>query len=248
MNVELEPQKHHGSVASAVPDAGDAVVIRIGTVMRWSATLIVLFALTTLAMGIAQTIGSEWGMAFFSPLDSGAESSVPTWFSVVLLGFGALAAFAIAAVTRPGRERRGWLILAVALTAMSIDEGAAIHERLIEPVRDAVDASGLIYHAWVIPGIIVVVLFVIAMYGFWRRLPRRTRLGLLAALGLYLAGAIGMEMLGGLFLTSDGPGASTGLTSLGEELLEMAGTAVLLGALLTHLSTLTPVLRLELRP
>ena len=57
MNVEFEPQKHQP--APAVPAAGDAVVIKIGTLMRWSAALIVLFALTTLAMGIAQTIGLE---------------------------------------------------------------------------------------------------------------------------------------------------------------------------------------------
>jgi len=237
-----------GVDTTPAPDDPKVIVVRIGVVMRWTAALIVLFAVTTFAMGVAQTVGSEWGMAFFSPLDSGAESSIPTWFSVDLLGFCALAALTIGAFTRPRAERRGWLILGVALAAMSIDEGAALHERLIEPVRQALHASGLIYHAWVIPGIIVAVLFAVAMYPFWRSLSHRTRMGLLIAMVLFLAGAIGMEMVGGLFLTNSGPGASTALTSIAEEELEMAGSAVMLGVLLTHLSTLTPVLRLELRP
>lgn len=225
------------------------ISVSVMGLLKVVSALILLFAVATLLKGLAQYVGSDGWATALSPMDSGAELSVPTWFSAALLGMCGLVAWLIAGATRRSTtDGRMWLLLSVVLTAMSLDEVAGLHERTIQPLRAALDTSGLLHFAWVIPGAIAAAAFAVAMFPFWRRQPRRTRLGMLVAGCLFVGGAVGLEMVSGLFMTRFGPGPATAITSLFEEFLEMAGSTVLLGVLLTHLRCVTPSLRLELRP
>lgn len=166
-----------------------------------------------------------------------AEVSIPTWYgqSILLVAAGLL--FLIAKTVR--RDKRYWYILAVVVLFASIDEGASVHELLIVPLRELLSISaGPLYYTWVIVyglGLLAAMLFFLRFFG---RLLRKTRLLLIAALTVFLAGALGMEMIGGWIISQPDIDWQYYALSVGlEELLEMLGVAILIYALLDYLST-----------
>lgn len=179
------------------------------------------------------------------------EVSIPTWFEAALLLFsGGLVVLIATARSRAGQGYvRHWAVAAGALAVMSVDEMLAIHEELIDPLRSLLDAGGLIYFAWVVPGAILVAVFAAAYLRFLTHLPRATRKLLLIAGGLYLGGALGMEAINGAYASAHGQ-KNLGymlLTDL-EEVLEMAGLLVLVYALLSFLGELGVSVRVEQGP
>ena len=209
---------------------------------------VAVFSLTTALRGAAQMVDAQGLQWLLGPWDSGEEATVPTWFSSGLLGANGLAAALIAtSVGRRTRDGRWWLLLFAFLTLLSIDEVARFHERTIEPLRDSLGATGLLYYTWVIPGFLIVAAGGALMFRFWTRLPTTTRFGMVAAALLYFGGALVLEMVSGLLRTRYGVGLATAGTSIVEEALEMLGSTVLLWVLLDHLRQTTPTLRLALR-
>ena len=122
--------------------------------------------------------------------------------------------------------------LAATFLFLSIDEMLGFHERLIEPTRSVLNASGLLFYAWVVPYAVGVVVFLAVYLRFLFRLPRRTAVLFVIAGAIFVGGAIGMEMLGGLCFEVSG---SKNLLYVGlqtiEEILEMAGIVVFMYAI-----------------
>ncbi|GGI05496.1 hypothetical protein [Egicoccus halophilus] len=169
----------------------------------------------------------------------GSEQSLATLFATtLLLGAGALlAVIAWRKQVDRRRDRWYWTLLAVAFLALAIDEFGSWHELLVDPVRDRLEISGgLLYFAWVVPAIVAVALFALAFVPFLRRLPARTRWGFLLAGGVFVGGAVGVEMLGGAYATTHGYD-SVGYLVLTcvEEGLEMVGAGLFIATLLAHL-------------
>lgn len=101
-------------------------------------------------------------------LDVGAEMSIPTWYSQLLLFCGAVVAYVLWRVEPESERRRYWLLIGVLMTYASIDEGAAIHELAIEPVQNRLDSSGGLHHfAWVVPFGLFVLVIVALLFNFW---------------------------------------------------------------------------------
>ncbi len=91
---------------------------------------------------------------------------------------------------------RSWKILAGIFLYLSMDELNSFHEILIEPVRRHFGLSGIFYYAWVLPAIVLVLLFVIGFLKFLWQLNRTTRFQMIAAGVMFVVGALGFEMLG----------------------------------------------------
>ena len=161
-----------------------------------------------------------------------SEQNVPTWYAVVLLMITGLIMVGVGALTPRSqpRLRWGWWVAALVLIALSIDELASLHERLGSYGASLVDASGLLHFAWVVPGLAVALVPVAALAYLGSRLPRPIAVELLAGLGIFLAAAFGLEMLGGLVLDQIGDGHLYALTATTEELLEMVGVIAMLHA------------------
>ena len=205
----------------------------------------------TFAGFAARLIVILWGrkgpVGILELLNVATDSSIPTWYSSLSLLFCSilLAAITVAKKRQGGSYAVHWGILAGLFLLMSIDEVAAIHERVGGALgRALVSAagftpSGLIYYAWVVPGIALVFVVVLAYLRFLAHLPKSTLLFFLLAGGIFLAGAIGMEMLGALldYEVRD-PSNSTHITYAVvvaiEESLEMLGIVVLIYALLSY--------------
>ena len=177
----------------------------------------------------------------------GRENNFPTFFTSGML----LMSAAILAFASVGNKRRQapyvphWIGLAVIFFYLSIDEAASLHERLIQPTRDAINASGFLFYAWIVPYSLILVIFVLAYLRFLIHLPRRTRNLFIVAGAIYVLGAIGFESIGGRYYDLYGRNNIVYNSIEGfEEILEMIGVVIFIHALLTYIGRELPGLRL----
>ena len=200
-------------------------------VLQLLLTISALSILVSLVLRLMWVSGRLQGMNFTinELLNVDAEGNPPTWFGSMMLFTSALLALAIAQ-KNSGAQGRGWYILAAALTWMSLDESSSLHEQAGRPLRDLFDTSGVLYFAWVllaIPLVLVIGALVLPVLSSLKGLEKRN---LFIAGGLYLAGALGGEMVSGLE-SDDFQSSRYVIVTHTEEALEFAGAAFLIFAL-----------------
>ncbi|GHC83784.1 hypothetical protein GCM10010349_68300 [Streptomyces flavofungini] len=162
------------------------------------------------------------------------EGNLATWWNSTLLlavaGVALIAALLSGRDARPGRL--SWLGLAAATALLSLDETISLHERLGEVGKSWKEWAGgsLPTHAWVLPGALLAATGTVIAVLWARKLPRDLRNGLLAALGVYLGGALLTEAFNGWAL-ENGHSTVLMLGTLVEEGLEMSGCVVALAVL-----------------
>ncbi len=172
--------------------------------------------------------------------DVAKEANVTSWFSSFLLSVSALLLFLITKIKFQERDTfsRHWAFIACVFLYLSLDESARIHEATIEPVREFVHASGLFYYSWVIIAIPVIMGLALIYRKFVFSLPIRTRNQFILAAIIFMAGAIGFEMLGGLFHDVKISGVQLlSFTVTLEELFENLGVVVFISALLAYIKS-----------
>lgn len=168
------------------------------------------------------------------------ELNAPAFFSTILLLFASSLLMAITLFKKKQASSfvLEWSVLSLGFLFMAFDEIAAIHERLIEPMRMIFGEQdlGIFYFTWVVPAIAFVGCLGVFFLRFLAHLPARTRWAFLIAAAMYLGGAVGLEMVEGWY--SEINGRETlfymALTTL-EESLEMAGTVVFIWTLLGYI-------------
>lgn len=167
-------------------------------------------------------------------VDVDLEANLPTWWNSALLlavaGVALTAALLSGRGARPGRL--SWLGLAAATALLSLDETAALHERLGEVGKAWKEWAGVALptHAWVLPGAVLAAVGTACAVLWARRLPRDLRYGLLGALAVFLGGALVVETFNG-WAHANGHSVALGLGTLVEEGLEMTGCLVALAVL-----------------
>lgn len=157
------------------------------------------------------------------------ESNLPTWAASAMHGISALL-LAMIASSRPLEEkgRRLWWLLAAIFTYISIDETVQIHERM----NAWFDWGGALYFGWVVPASIFVLVLSISMLGFLKRLPSATRRRMILAACLFVGGAIGIELVLGVWTDSEGShNLGYALIDWVEESMELSGIALFVYAL-----------------
>lgn len=167
------------------------------------------------------------------------ERNVPTYFSVLLMLFAALL---LAVITILNRKQRiphvsKWAILSFGFLVMAYDEAFFVHERLIPLVRTLLGDGnlGVFFFAWVIPGIILVLVLGLFFLRFLLDLPARTRMQFLIAAAFYIGGAIGGELFSGYYTDVYGAGNLTySMIVALEESLELVGLIGFIWALLNY--------------
>lgn len=165
------------------------------------------------------------------------ELNIPAVYSALTLLFSSIILNFIACIKDEQRDRytRHWKSLSIIFALLFFDELVSWHERFIGIVKGIVNTSGLLYFAWVIPGSIGVMIFLILFFKFIINLSVKTRNHFLIAGTIYIAGAIGCELFGGYFIDNN----QTLLYMLEvilEEFLEKLGIAVFIYGLLSHIS------------
>lgn len=207
-------------------------------VMGLAAVDLVSMAVVLLADRPSLTFESDLVQLF----DFDYERSLPTWLQTVMIAACAALLLVIGAGHgQNGLRRHGlyWVVLAAIFFSISADEMLSVHEQSIVPLRNVFGITdGLFYFAWIIPATVLLVLLAIGFFPFFRTLPPETLRQFTIAGVVFLGGAIGAEVIGGAYVSSErgGHDAVYRVITTVEELLEMLGIVVLLRALLSYLA------------
>ncbi|UBV44328.1 hypothetical protein LAJ19_14260 (plasmid) [Deinococcus taeanensis] len=251
-DMTVTPGFSRAAPAPAAPLAGQRVPLRLNDrrIIRFlSVTAAVLIAVgfwgiyskTFLPDFFARDL--VWSLTYLN-----GETNLPSLFSTLLLLSAAAALGVIALARRAALDpfRRVWTGLTLLFVYLGLDEGASLHELLIEPVHDLVKVEGALHYAWVVPyGLLALTVFVVCLR-FLRHLPRGTRNGMLLAGAVYISGAFGLELAEGYVRTL--MGRDTFLMEIlitAEEALEMAGVILFLSTLLRYVRLALPDLELR---
>jgi hypothetical protein len=167
------------------------------------------------------------------------EGTLPAWFSSTLMLMCAALLAAIGGAARDKNEPyvRHWLALSVIFVLMSLDEVASLHE-MTNKMREYFGADGAFYYPWVLPAAAFLLVLGVLYLKFLIALPTRSALLFVSAGCIFVAGAMGMEMVGAALYASHDNEEQWGyfmLTTI-EESLEMAGLILFLYGLMDHLS------------
>ncbi|WP_179007526.1 hypothetical protein [Winogradskyella forsetii] len=183
-------------------------------------------------------------------LNVNLEANLPTYFSSLVLLADAILLALIAYGNRAiGGRFWHWIGLSLIFVFISLDEMIQIHEQLRAPMEALFNTSGLLYFAWFIPYMAIVVILGIAYFKFMMSLPKKIlKLFILAGV-VFVSGAVGMEMLGGLHAEVHGEDTLTyALMYSFEEFLEMSGGAIFFYALIVYIEMNFEKLRLRFKP
>jgi hypothetical protein len=219
------------------------IEIEPARILRWHFLFVLLLTLAHLAVSwVHLETGRDHLMGLTSRLQFFTEASIPAFFSAVML----VAAAAIAAVLsrveggRRARDGRAWAFIAALLLFMAVDEASSIHE-IVNHLGRRQPEDGILYYLWVIPfgGLALVCMAI--LLPFWWRLPRHTKWWLAASAALFIACAIGMELVEAALVAEAGEEAAfvrwdviAAVTV--EEGGEMLAVGMAIYALLQHLA------------
>ncbi len=166
------------------------------------------------------------------------EANLPTLFSGFQLACAAFCAFGIAKFERAksGGSPRHWFIIGCILLFIGIDDMAHLHENLDTIIMSRVETSGLLHWPWVIPYSILALVVAVYFLPFFLRLPRHLKFYFGLSAGLFLTGAIGLEMLAASHAQGNGEETvSYAILMTVEESFEMLAITILLYGLLSHI-------------
>ena len=174
---------------------------------------------------------------FIRLLDFDYEGNLPSIYSMLAILCCSLTLFLIANAKKQADQpfQFHWLLLGWVFLFLSIDEGAAVHEEIGDLTELFVDASGFLYFPWVIPYVTMVVVLTAFYFRFLLHLPKPTLIRFIIAAGLFLTGAVGIEIFSAR--EADINGTETILYSAlytMEEICEMVAMVIFLHALLEY--------------
>lgn len=181
--------------------------------------------------------------------DLNQEASVPTFFAAAALIASALAAAAVASASARPRLRAAWIFATLCLTFMAVDEGAGLHDRLAIPLQQRLGTTDMFFIGWLPVYVGIVAVVGALLLPLVRAIPRRTAVRLVVAGAVFLACAMGIEMIESKLMyaaTGGAPLATLDFQAFGwkpsyifwvtlEETGEMLAVALALRALLLHL-------------
>lgn len=196
---------------------------------------------------------SRVSRSFIELFNLDAEVSISTWFSQTLLLIIALLLGWIAVWRHREKAKKleivEWSALSAIALFMSIDDGAAVHEKFSMFIEQYIgDMTGtFFYFSWVILGMAIIALMVLVFFRLWWSLPAKTKWLLALGGAMFVSGSIGMEMLAGHQMSIEGMDDTYRLIVLGEESLEMFGSVVAIYALMDFMTSQKMSLEMRVR-
>jgi len=209
------------------------VVVCLGTII----TCLILANIGSLVLKYCFGDGHVLGLVPLFELDK--EKNIPTLYSSMTLLFSSSLLSIIAVARKKNRDRDylHWIALAAVFLFLSIDEFVTLHEQFNSLVRNALNTSGFLFFAWVIPYGMFVLILILVYMRFFLRLPAKTRNLTGFAAVIYIGGAIGFELIGGHYIALHKNDLTYGLITTCEESLEMIGVLCFISALLSYIES-----------
>lgn len=238
----MKPQQQHQFNQSSLSNA-DSISFQ-SAVYAWKVTRFLLYIVGILV--ILSMLGTV--MVHFLPdfplrdLFAGKfalhqEQTVPTLYSSLALFFCSVLFWVIAQHKAQLKDKytTSWKALSVIFTYLALDELLSLHESFSKPLHQ-LGVNGILYNAWVIPGVIVVGIFCFIFYRFFKHLPRYMQRLILLSMSTFIGGAICVEVVGGYYEYLNGrQNLGFALLTTIEESMEMVGVIIMIHALLLYI-------------
>ncbi len=208
---------------------------RVIKVLSFIVLILVVFNLV--AIHLQYNLHYPTAFTFIPKFKMDMEGNIPTFFSCIILFFSSFLFRLIAIVKKRTNDSfyRYWFGLSIIFFIMGFDEGFILHE-IISGLLSVYKFSGIFYYSWLIVAIVLLLLFVAAYLKFFLSLPNFYKFHFFSAALIYLAGAVGMEMMDGLYASHYGQrNIIYGLLATIEETLEMGGVVYLINTLFNYL-------------
>ena len=194
----------------------------------------------------------KWTRLYVTFFRVTSEGKIPTFYSGLTLIAAAMLLALIGMHERAngGRFYRHWIGLAAIFVLMAMDEMLCIHEMTARPLRELLGVtSGPLVRAWVIPAMIFLGFLGLAYFRFLVALAWRSRVLFVSAGAIFVVGAVGLEMVGGAYVSAYGArDLDYGVIATLEELLEMAGMVLFLYALMDYAERYAPRNQIHIIP
>lgn len=218
----------------------DKISFQPKRILKWLIIIAIVQFITYIAVAAlkpeAVVVEGIWGL-----FNMDRELSIPTWYSQFLFLLPATLMAWLAYTTEQKKNRVYWGLLSSLMVFLSMDDGAAIHERfsIIYNQLGLDRIEGVFFYSWTAVAIPLVLIVVLLFFKFFLSLPSRTRWLVVAAGTLFLSGALGVEMFTSYTVSVVGRDVSPLVIGL-EETLELIGVSILAYALLDHIEHLPP--------
>lgn len=208
--------------------------------LLWAASLLIV-SLGLFREVYVAAFGFETPLRDLRHIALNAEYCLPAWYSSLALASCSLLLYLISIAERARGSRRWigrWRALSAIFLYLSADEAVGIHEVTMRPLARVYHFTGPLHFSWVIVAIPAVLMLSIYFAGFLRDLPRRIGFLFLASGIMFVGGALGMELLGGVVLEAFGEASLPYVISFSiEESLEIFGATLFALTLLEHLGS-----------
>lgn len=176
----------------------------------------------------------EWMVVF----NMDRELNFPTLFTVILLMICAyfLKRISILKKAHQNPYAKYWKTLSFIFWFLSADEAFQIHEVFIIPPLGK-SLPGIFHFVWVIPYGIGVIFLIYYFAKFFLSLPKEIRILFFISGCLYIGGALGLEMLLGVWVRIAGGMQNLvyALLASVEEMMEIMGLIVFIYSLFTYI-------------
>lgn len=250
--MSTSPTRSSGQ-APADADAASSIDIRLSP--RRVCTALALIASGIIAAGIISdflhhVLDRPWFFGLVPYFDLDLAHAVPSFVAALFIGVVALALLATGRVATGGGDAmaRGWFVLGGIAAFMALDEGVGLHELLSRPTRTSLLDGGLLVAGGLLAALLVLALGATLFHRFLATLPSSTRRLLIAGAALYWIGALGIDLLSGVYASQNGSAnLGYGLIVAVEEGLEFAGLIVALYGVLVFLQRRTTTFNLAIR-
>ncbi len=157
------------------------------------------------------------------------EASIPTWFSQLLFLILASLAGVTAYIERKKKKSYWvWLTIAIVATLGSIDEVSTVHESGLQGIHLIFfdeNTPTLLANAWIVILPVVLTFCVIFAFRASKVLPQKTLKLFILAVGIYLTGAVGVDIVTSS-VTIESLYVKHGLLVALEEAMELIGLSL----------------------
>lgn len=178
-----------------------------------------------------------WVFELSNRLDLDDEESVPTWLSqFLLLGLSAMT-FLVAYLEKARIKKITWSTIGVVALIFSIDEVATLHEYVLTFLHANAfgnTPSTLLKNGWILALPFILVSAITLAFFIYRTMPRRTFGLFVLSGGVFLFGAVGIELVTNAIHFSDF--MNQGVLVAAEEGGEMLGVALAIFTTADYLS------------
>ena len=180
---------------------------------------------------------------FIVEFDVNAEANFPTMYSVSMAIAASFLLFVIAYFKNKARDgyRFHWVVLALFLLYVSVDDASVIHEKVSKYLKGLTDLGGWFQYKWVIVGLAIIAILGVSFFRFWLNLDNKYKILFLLSAGLFFGGAMGVEMVGGRWANAYGSRNFTYIlfTTL-EQGMQYSGLMTLVYTLLLYIKSHIP--------